>query len=572
MTDERPAELPAGGDGAYSRPKILVVDDEESVLQVFVDLFAERDYEVSTANNGEAAVAQLEAGTFDLLLTDLNLPGVDGLAVVAKAKMVDPEIVVLIITGQATITTAIDALRHGAYDYIPKPFDLWAVDKVVTRGIQARRLKQENRQLLEYLTRANGELQRHEEILKEKVNIATRQMSTLYEVGQRISESLNWSETMDVIVEKAVSLTGARSGLILLNQGNAGQLAGLAGVGLDAELVASFKIRTDEGLAGRVAKSRTAEIGENLTASGQEPLCRLGAVSALAVPLLSKGELIGVINVLNKDGGPFQEDDQNVLTMFASQAAIAIVNSQLYSQAREIDRMKSEFVAVVSHELRTPLTAMKGSLELLSDRDYFTITDKQQELLGICMASVERLINQINDILDFSKIEGSKLPLNFETVEPVAIVRGVFEHLAPLARKKSIELAFEPQAHLPALHADGLRLAQVLTNLVGNALKFSPEKTTVEVAVGIDAGEMLFVVDDQGPGIADEDLPKLFQKFQQVDSSHTRKVGGTGLGLFISRGIVEGHGGRIYVEAGKGGKGSRFCFRLPLDPALARAA
>ena len=132
--------------------------------------------------------------------------------------------------------------------------------------------------------------------------------------------------------------------------------------------------------------------------------------------------------MLNKDGGPFLKDDQNVLTMFASQAAIAIVNAQLYSQAREIDRMKSEFVAVVSHELRTPLTAMKGSLEILSDKEYFTINDKQQELLGICMASVERLINQINDILDFSKIEASKLPLSFETVDPVEIVRGVFEH------------------------------------------------------------------------------------------------------------------------------------------------
>ncbi|TPW13826.1 MAG: sensory box histidine kinase/response regulator, partial [bacterium] len=109
-------------------------------------------------------------------------------------------------------------------------------------------------------------------------------------------------------------------------------------------------------------------------------------------------------------------------------------------------------------------------------------------------------------------------------------------------------------------------------NLVGNALKFSPEKTAVDVSTSVEGDEILFVVADEGPGIADEDLPKLFQKFQQVDSSHTRKVGGTGLGLFISRGIVEGHGGRIYVESGGGRPGSRFCFRLPLDPAVARAA
>jgi signal transduction histidine kinase len=572
LTDERLDTTAAQSGGGYSRPKILVVDDEESVLQIFVDLFAERDYEVATAGNGEAALAQLESGSFDLLLTDINLPGVDGLEVVARAKKVDPEIVVLVITGFASTATAIDALRHGAYDYITKPFDLWNVDQVVTRGIQARRLKQENRQLLEYLTKANEELQRHEEILREKVNIATRQLATVYEVGQRISESLNLNETMDVIVEKAVSLTGARSGLVLLNLGNADQLAGLAGVGLDAELVAGFKIRPDEGLIGRVVKSHRSEIAERLAEVPAEPLCRLGAVSALAVPLLAKGELIGVLNVLNKDGGPFLKEDQDVLTLFASQAAIAIVNAQLYSQAREIDRMKSEFVAVVSHELRTPLTAMKGSLEILSEHGAALPVEKQGEMLAICRGSVERLINQINDILDFSKIEAGKLPINFETVEPVEIVRSVFEYLAPLAKKKSIELVFAPPADLPRLTADGMRLAQVLTNLVGNALKFSPEKTGVEVAVSLDGPEMLFVVTDQGPGIGDQDLPKLFQKFQQVDSSHTRKVGGTGLGLFISRGIVEGHGGRIYVEPGPAGKGSRFCFRLPLDPAVAEAA
>ncbi|MDZ4804504.1 MAG: response regulator [Candidatus Eisenbacteria bacterium] len=569
-SDDRTTGLTVSG--SYSRPRILIVDDEESVLEIFVDLFSERDYDVSTAGNGEAALAQLETGSFDLLLTDINLPGVDGLEVVARAKKFDPEIVVLVITGFASTSTAIDALRHGAYDYITKPFDLWNVDQVVTRGIQARRLKQENRQLLEYLTSANEELQRHEEILREKVNIATRQMSTLYEVGQQISESLNLNQTMDVIVEKAVSLTGARSGIVLLNQGNSGQLAGIAGMGMDPEFVPTFRIRSDEGLNGRVVRSRTAEIAESLADPSIEPLCRLGANSALAVPLLSKGELIGVIDVMNKDGGPFLPADQNVLTMFASQAAIAIVNAQLYSQAKEIDRMKSEFVAVVSHELRTPLTAMKGSLEILSDREYFTINDKQQKLLGICMASVERLINQINDILDFSKIEGSKLPLNFETVDAAEMVRGVFEHLAPLARKKSIELAFKPTGQLPTFTADGMRIAQVLTNLVGNALKFSPEKTTVEVSVDLDAEEILFTVSDQGPGIANEYLPLLFQKFKQLDSSHTRKVGGTGLGLFISRGIVEGHGGRIYVESGGSLPGSRFCFRLPLDPAVARAA
>ena len=560
-----------GEGNGYARPRLLIVDDEENVLQIFTDLFGEREYEVQTAGNGESALKLLAEGSFDLLLTDINLPGVDGLEVVAQAKKIDPEIVVLVITGFASTNSAIVALRQGAYDYITKPFDLWKVDEVVSRGIQARRLKQENRRLLEYLTTANEELQRHEEILREKVRIATQQMSTLYDVGQQISQSLNLSQTLDVIVEKAVSLTGARMGLVLLNHEHADQLTAIAGVGLPAEAVTSFRVRLGEGLNGQVATTRAAEIRNGLGAPESEPLTRLGAASALVVPLVSKGELLGLIDVMDKDGGPFRPEDRDILSLFASQASIAISNARLYSQARELDRMKSEFVAVVSHELRTPLTAMKGSLEILGDARVSNLSPKQKELLDICAGSVERLISQINDILDFSKIEASRLPLTFEPVDPRSLVDGVFEHLSALATRKKIALQFEPAEELPPLVADGMRISQVLTNLVGNAIKFSGEGTTVSVSITPDAGELLFVVADQGPGIADQDLPKLFQKFQQVDSSHTRKAGGTGLGLFISRGIVEGHGGRIYVES-ESGRGSRFCFRLPLEPAVAQAA
>jgi signal transduction histidine kinase len=330
--------------------------------------------------------------------------------------------------------------------------------------------------------------------------------------------------------------------------------------------VSGFRARIGEGLNGAVAQSRTPEIRAPLGDCHREPLCELGVNSALVVPLLSKGRLVGLLDVMDKEDGPFRREELDILALFASQAAIAIVNAQLYSQARELDRMKSEFVAVVSHELRTPLTSIKGSLEILGDDRYFNLGDQQKNLLGICQDSVERLIAQINDILDFSKIEASRLPLTFEPVDPVTLVKGVIDHLSGLAGRKAIRLRFEPPAALPGLVADGMRVSQVLTNLVGNAIKFSGEGTEVTVTLADEGEELLFGVQDQGPGIADEDLGKLFQKFQQVDSSHTRRVGGTGLGLFISRGIIEGHGGRIYVES-EAGQGSRFYFRLPLDPA-----
>jgi signal transduction histidine kinase len=278
--------------------------------------------------------------------------------------------------------------------------------------------------------------------------------------------------------------------------------------------------------------------------------------------MLYKGSLVGILDVLNKEAGPFTKDDLDLLTLFASQAAIAITNAQLYQQAREIDRMKSDFVAVVSHELRTPLTSIKGSLEILSDDRYFQITPPQMELLKICQTSVDRLIVQINDILDFSKIESSKLTLKFEPVDVLSLVEGVLSNLEGLAAGKSIDLVLDAAADLPEISADGMRVSQVLTNLVGNAVKFSAADTKVVVTVTAGEDDVTFCVADQGPGIAPEDLGKLFQKFQQVDSSATRRQGGTGLGLFISRGIIEGHGGRIHVES-EVGRGARFSFTLP---------
>jgi signal transduction histidine kinase len=245
---------------------------------------------------------------------------------------------------------------------------------------------------------------------------------------------------------------------------------------------------------------------------------------------------------------------------------MALGNAELYETARELDRMKSEFVAVVSHEVRTPLTSIQGSLELVLDERYFEMVPKMRELLRICQTNVERLRLLINDILDFSKIEASRLSLNFAPMQMGELAAEVVASVEALAGQKGIVIRVDAAEDLPAVHADRIRVGQVLGNLLGNALKFTPEGGHVDVIVdAAPEGGVQCVVSDSGAGIAPEDLGKLFQKFQQIDSSLTRKQGGTGLGLVISKGLVEGHGGRIWVES-EVGVGSRFCFSLPLVP------
>jgi len=538
------------------RPAILVVDDEENVVQILKDLLTESPYDVDTVGSGEEALAALADRSYDLLLTDINLPGVNGLEVVTAAKEADPEMVVVVITGYASTGTAIDALRQGAYDYITKPFDLWEVDQIVARGLDSRRLVLENRRLVEDLRTANEELRHHEEQLRQKVDVATRRIRTLYEVGKDVNASLDVAKTLNFIVSQAATLTRARMGLLFRSRENTDSFLAEVGVGPAQKLQDAAVVRTGKGVVGNLAADLTPVrlATEDPSSLEEEFLTALGAHSLLAVPLLHKGKLMGILTVMDKEEEAFTDEDEDLLESFASQAALALANAELYATARELERMKSEFVAVVSHEVRTPLTAIQGSLELVLDTRYFEMNRKMRELLSI-----------INDILDFSKLEANRLQLSFSPVLVSEVAKDVMASMESIAEPKRISLRLDAAGDLPLIQADRMRVGQILTNLIGNALKFTPEGGKVDVVLDRNEDGIVCSVSDTGPGIAPHNLGKLFQKFQQLDSSLTREAGGTGLGLVISKGLVEGHGGRIWVES-EVGLGSRFSFTLPDRP------
>ncbi len=561
---EAPSRGPVLAETARPQPRILVVDDEPHVVQIFQDLLAQRGYEVVSSQNGDDAIVKVTTGSFDLVLTDINLPGVDGLEVVRAAKAADKDTCVILITGYASTTTAIDALRQGAYDYITKPFDLWETAKAIDRGLESRFLVIENRRLVTRLEEANRELQHHEQILSRMVKEATQRITALYEAGKEISTSLSRQATLDVIVNQVTKLAGAEAGMVFLYDTHTGDYAAEAGVGVPAENLRHYRFGIGVGLHGQAVRNaspvRCASVPE--TVGVEEFLSELEISTALVVPLLTNENVLGTITALRRDGRPFTPDDQELLTMFASQASIAVTNAILYERTKELDRMKSEFVAVVSHEVRTPLTSIKGSLELLGDERFHVLPAPQKELLSICQANTERLITLINDILDFSKLESSKLSLNFEGVDVGKLVPEAVDHIRNLAGMKGIAIDVHIEGSAGSVDADPMRVAQVITNLLGNAIKFSPERGKIEVwARGTDE-EVTIDVKDYGKGISQRDLSRLFQRFAQLDSSTTRKAGGTGLGLVISKGIVEQHGGRIWVESAVG-KGSTFSFSLP---------
>jgi signal transduction histidine kinase/CheY-like chemotaxis protein len=555
----------AGGGGESGPARVLIVDDEPSVVEVFQEFLASQGYTLTLASSGEEAVRRLPDLRPDVILTDLNLPGLSGLEVMRAAKSVDPEVCVVVVTGYASASTAIDALRQGAYDYVTKPFDLDDVFQIVERGVANRRLKVLNRELLEELRQKNEILRQHEHDLRERVRVATSQMTSLYEIGKEISADLDLERRLAVICNRAATMCAARGALVYLREveSDAYYAASAYGVALAPGDPGGPAFVSGQGFLGRSVNEQVA-IRDEAPAAG-EPLALPGVTvayrNALAVPLVDENQVIGLLVVFDKAEG-FGAEDESFLTLFASPCAIAVRNSQLYEHTKSLDRLKSEFVAVVSHEIRTPLTSVKGAVELLADDHYFRNTEQQVKLLTIAHANTERLLVLINDILDFSRLESSSLPMTVELQRVEPIVTQITQNLRTQLEERNIQLETLLSPELPDVLIDGVRIAQVLTNLLSNAIKFSPSGGRITVTAGIWNGQVRVGVRDQGEGIAAQDLPKLFRKFSQVDSSATRKAGGTGLGLVICKGIIEQHGGHISVESTPG-EGSTFFFTLP---------
>ena len=232
------------------------------------------------------------------------------------------------------------------------------------------------------------------------------------------------------------------------------------------------------------------------------------------------------------------------------------------TELKRLDRMKSEFVSTVSHELRTPLTSIRGSLGILAGGVAGPLTDKVRSFIDIAKDNCERLIRLINDILDMEKIESGKMSFQLQALDLMELVERTVKANEGFAAQHHVRLQVVSSLADAKVHADSDRLAQVLTNLISNACKFSPAESSVDIALGAEGERFRVAVSDHGPGISEAFRLRIFQKFSQEDSSDLRKKGGTGLGLSISRAIVEGLGGQIGFDT-ETGKGSTFYFYLP---------
>jgi len=299
------------------------------------------------------------------------------------------------------------------------------------------------------------------------------------------------------------------------------------------------------------------------------PISDLPNRSYVGVPLLSRGQAIGVLSIQSLSPNAYSDEDIELLTTMSTQATIAIENARAYQrlvetadELREVDRLKTQFLANMSHELRTPLNSIIGFSRVMLKGIDGPLTDLQEDDLTSIYSSGQHLLGLINSILDMSKIEAGKMDLSFDEVDLSDIFSTVIYTARGLLKDRPIKLKSDFPEDLPLVWADTQRVRQILINLISNAAKFT-ETGHIALAASADAEFVTISVSDTGMGIEEEAMNRLFIAFQQVDQSTSRRAGGTGLGLAISRSFVELLGGEIWVES-EPGKGSTFSFTLPI--------
>jgi GAF domain-containing protein/DNA-binding response OmpR family regulator len=429
----------------------------------------------------------------------------------------------------------------------------------------------ENARLLTELQARTAELTR-----------SVQELRTLGEVSQTLSSTLDLDTLLNAIVARAAELAGTDSCTVYEYDDRTETLRFRTTHNLADEVVAVMQrapIRRGEGVGGQMAITlepiAIADIAKPGAYVGplREVLLRTGTRALLGIPLLREGRLIGTLTVTRRTPGEFPPSVIDLLRTFASQSALAIQNARLFREIEDksrqlevADRHKSEFLANMSHELRTPLNAIIGYSEMLQE-DAGDLDGAEQFVddLKRINAAGKHLLELINAVLDLSKIEAGKMELYLETFDVSGLVNDIAAVIQPLAVTNGNRLDVRCPDAIGTMHADLTKVRQALFNLLSNACKFTENGTVALSVARVADGQdwMTFAVSDTGIGMTPEQLDKLFEAFTQADAATTRRYGGTGLGLALSRRLCRMMGGDVTVES-EAGRGSTFTIRLPV--------
>jgi signal transduction histidine kinase len=483
---------------------VLVVDDEKVIRDGCTLILKSEGYRVATAKNGREALEILEREPVNVVLCDLKMPVMGALEVLEQANLRFPDIPIIIITGHGTVDDAVECMKKGAYDFVTKPFRIDPLNLCIKRALEKQSLERQTRRL-------------QEEQARNLYTLAIEQ-SRLHTIVNCMADGL--------------LVTNRKLEVVLCNPSFARLSGNNPTPPLPAPLARCFN---DPGLQ---------EILEEIV-SGQEPeRCvyqeirrGLAHFRAMSAPFFGPdGEILGTVTVFHD------------VTSF-----------------KELDEMKTFFVNMTSHELRSPLSAIKLQHSVILDGLAGDLTEKQREILTRAHDKIQGLLDLINELLDVARIEAGHRQLEPAPLKLGPVLQEIVDLLQTKAQEQKVLLKMAVPADLPLILADRRGMEEVFTNLITNAINYSPDGGEVVVSAQAHPGRLEVRVQDQGIGIEPGEISKIFDKFYRVKHPKARQVIGTGLGLALVKGIVELHQGAVEVES-QVGEGSTFKIFLPLAP------
>ena len=576
--------------------RILLVEDSATQAAALA-MFLEREgYEISVARRAERALEMLETTTVDLVLSDVIMPGMDGYELCRRIKSKWADLPVVLLTSLTDPLAIVRGLESGADHYVTKPYDpvgLLARVRVALDNAHEPKLLHPQpftvnllgtdftitatkEQILELLVSSYSDLMRTSEAVRE----AERRARFLSEAMELLSSSLDEHRVLRDLARLIVPRIADVCAVDLLCPDGRSQRVEIAH-GLATPQLNDAPVRPAEpvisGIVQRAIAERTQQLDrhaddEALREVARDPvlleqLRRTGPYLLLVVPLVARQRVLGFLQFLSADVARAATPESLLLAEdLARRASVAVDNALLYGEAQRATRARDDVLAIVSHDLRNPLNTIQMSaaflLDVLADPDAAPPLVPQLQLI---LRATGRGNALIQDLLDVSRIESGTLAVDASLTSAEALLAEAVAELEPLVTAKGLRFEHEwigPGAEVPA---DRGRIAQVFSNLVGNAVKFTPAGALVRVT-GKRVGNMVeFTVSDTGAGIAPDHVPHLFNRFWKATKASRS---GAGLGLFIVKGIVEGHGGAVGVESEHAvGTVFRFTLAGAIDPA-----
>jgi len=407
-----------------------------------------------------------------------------------------------------------------------------------------------------------------------------RELSMMQRIDRELNATLNYQRVMEITLDWALEMTGAEIGLIaaVVEEKEESGLQLLASRGYPEDLVSVYREELwsiEQGIVGRTVRRGEPELVTAIETDADYFQAVPGMNAQLTVPIRREDDIIGVIALEATDSARLNEEAMLLVTRLGDHAAIAIENARLFDQVRSANEAKTEFISFVSHELKQPMTSMKGYTDLLLRGTVGELTDMQRKFLDTVLANVNRMKNLVDELLDISRIESERLRLDIGTLHIGEVIRQAMRTIEKQVRDKEQALEVNIAPDLPPVKGDQARLVQILTNLMSNAHKYTPEGGQITIQARqcpSDTEADGFIecsVTDTGIGISPEDKERLFTKYFRADDPAVNQVPGTGLGLVITKSLVEMHGGEIWVES-KLGEGSTFAFTIPVDQQVER--